>query len=220
MIRELGRQGVRYLLPLSIMGMLFGACLQLETPHTFIEDEDIRVRKKNLHQYYLELEEAIRLEQYQIKLLEHTLSTMITTEKTRANEIKARQKELDLLNKDLANLAKDIEKNNTTLSDQQKKRKGLEGNLKAEQEKTAALEKSLTMEAGRIGEARARLSQHLGEIDKIEKEIRRLEGEIPNKKKALESLRKEGAALDSELEKKKPKAEEGKAPEKKEGGGK
>ena len=209
-----------YLVTLCILAFLAGACLQLETPHTFIEEEDIRARKKNLHQYYLELEEAIRLEKYQIKLLEHTLSTKITEGQAKANEIQARQAEFEDLKKDLANLTKEVEKLNTQLADQQKKRKGLEGNLKAEQDKTAGIQKSIALEAGRIGEARAGLSQYLSELEKIEKEIQRLQGEIPKKKKALESLKKEGAALDAELKKKKPepKPETGAAAEKKSGG--
>ena len=71
-------------------------CLQLETPHTFKEDEEIRNRAKNLHKYYQDLEEEIRLEQYHIKLLQDTLDINLTREQALAEEI---QKQEEVINR-------------------------------------------------------------------------------------------------------------------------
>ena len=71
----------RILAPLLIALLLTG-CLQFETPHTFMEDEEVKIRAKNLSRYYQDLEEQIRREQYHIKLLEGTLHINLTSEQT------------------------------------------------------------------------------------------------------------------------------------------
>ena len=55
-------------------------CLQLESPRTLAEEEDLRVRDKNTTQKREELEEKIRRELDHIRLLQNSLELTLTRE--------------------------------------------------------------------------------------------------------------------------------------------
>ena len=194
-----GRVMIRVAL-LGFSSLLLSSCLQLETPHTFREDEEIKIRAKNLHSYYQELEESIRLEQYHIKLLQATLNIKRTEEQTMAAQIEEKQKEIDLKSKDKGILDTEIQELEKSRKLQMEKRKGTEAALAAEKKKTADTEKSIGEEAGRIGRARVRMNQTLADMKKIEGEIATLEASIAAKKETVEKLKEGGAALDADLE--------------------
>jgi chromosome segregation ATPase len=186
----------RAFLQISLVGacavLACAGCHPLERQHTFKEDENIRIRAKNLHSYYLELEEAIQLEQYQIKLLQDTLNLKLTEEQTLADQIQQKGESIKLKNKDKANLDAEISGLETNLKALKDKRKSLEGELKAEQEQTGGIEKSIADESGRIGKMRSNLSGTLDQLDALEKEM-------AQKQQVLESLKKKGAEIDAVL---------------------
>lgn len=185
---------------LGFSGVLLSSCLQLETPHTFREDEEIKIRAKNLHSYYEELEESIRLEQYHIKLLQATLNIKRTEEQTMAAQIEEKQKEINLKTKDKGILDTEIQELEKSRKLQMETRKGTEAALAAEKKKTADTEKSIGEEAGRIGRSRVRLNQTLAEMKTYEGDIAALEASVAAKKETLEKLRESGAALDADME--------------------
>ena len=189
--------------PIILLGassILLSSCLQLETPHTFKEDEEIKARAKNLHSYYQELEESIRLEEYHIKLLQGTLNIKRTEEQTMAAQIEEKQKEIDLKTKDKGILDTEIQELEKSRKTQMETRKGTEAALAAEKKKTADIQKSIGEEAGRIGRARVRLNQTLADMKKIEEEIAALEASIAAKRETIEKLKAGGTALDAELD--------------------
>ena len=185
---------------MGFSSLLLSSCLQLETPHTFREDEEIKIRAKNLHSYYQELEESIRLEQYHIKLLQDTLNIKRTEEQTIAAQIDEKQKEIDLKSKDKGILDTEIQELEKSRKLQMETRKGTEAALAAEKKKTADTEKSIGEEAGRIGRARVRLNQTLADMKTFEGDIAALEASVAAKKETLAKLRESGAALDADLE--------------------
>lgn len=190
----------KLLLLLSAMGLLSSGCLQLETPHTFREDEEIRIRAKNLHRYYEELEEAIQLEQYQIKLLQDTLNINVTRGQALAEQIQNTEKEVDRMENDLKILAQEVESLEAKLNAQKEQRKINEGNLKAEQEETAAIQKSIELEAVRMARTRAELHGTTDELARIDASIEAVRTDLAEKQELLEALKQEGVKIEAGLD--------------------
>lgn len=174
------------LLLIPSVAILLSGCLQFETPHTFMEDEEVKIRAKNLSRYYQDLEEQIRREQYHIKLLEGTLHINLTSEQTLSEQVKKKQQRIGELTTDNNVLEGEIKSLENDLKGRQDKRKGLQGSLDAEKQKTAEIEKSIALESGRIGDARARLRRTADELKRLEEQAR-LQEEALKKKKETEA---------------------------------
>lgn len=134
---------------LAGIGVFLSSCLQLETPHSFSEQEETKMRAKNVHQYYKDLEEQIQRELHLIKLLQDTLNLHITSEQTLSKEVEKRgkiveQKRSDLmaLNNEVKAIDQKLQNLSTQLEEKKKKQQELEAALKAVQEKIAAQEQN------------------------------------------------------------------------------
>ncbi|MHC4942642.1 MAG: hypothetical protein ACYTG7_06420 [Planctomycetota bacterium] len=152
------------------MGMAFflSGCLQLETPHNFREEEEARIRAKNMSSYYKELEDQIEEEKTHIKLLQDTLNLYITREQTLADEVKKREEAYNSRKKDLDALDADVTGVEARISEQAKKRQELEKALKEEQRKVAKLEQDIAGATARIENLKAKLSGAKAEVKELE----------------------------------------------------
>jgi chromosome segregation ATPase len=167
------------LIPLGLGVALFlSGCLQLETPHNFREEEETRIRAKNLAGYYKDLEEQIDEEKTHIKLLQDTLNLYIAREQTLADEVKKREEAYNSRKNDLAALDADVTGVEARVNEQAKKRQELEAALKQEQQRTADLEKQIAAAADRIKKLKAKL-------DGTTADLKALEAENPAAAKAL-----------------------------------
>ena len=174
------------LIVLSAAVILFGTgCLQLETPKTLAEEEDLRVRDKNVTQTREELEEKMRRELDHIRILQNSLELTRTREKALTEELKKANEGVQILEKDKKTLEEEsagkqqeIARIQEQLDKQKAKRKELEESLAAEQNRIAATEEILERESKRIEDIWLRISQASAELKGLEKEEARLTDEI------------------------------------------
>ena len=109
--------------------LLATSCMQLETPYTFIEEEDVKARSKNLYRYYKDLEEEILLGMNQIRLLRQVLQMKIVEEKTLSEEIENKGNTVTQLKKDTDVLKNEITAQEKVLGSAREKRQKVEGTL-------------------------------------------------------------------------------------------
>jgi len=188
-------------------------CVGLETPHTFREDEEVKIRSKNLHAYHKELEEDIALGMYQIDLLEDAVRLKKETERTLSQQIENMEKQNKLKETEKKNLGILISNLDTELKKKTGERKTIEGNLNAEKQKTAEFEKNIGLEAGRIAEMRLKLAKIMDEYLKVQTQIDAAQTQLNKKKKSLNEVKKKSGEETPDL-KKTPIKDAGKPPEK------
>jgi chromosome segregation ATPase len=174
--------------------LAFGSvgCLQLESPKTLAEEEDLRVRDKNITQTREELDEKMRRELDHIRILESSLELTKTREKALTEELKKVNDGVQTLENDKKALEKESAAKQQELAAVQAeldkriaRRKDLEESLTAEQNRIAATEEILEREAKRIEEVWLRISQASAELKGLEKEEERLDGEIKNSQERI-----------------------------------
>jgi chromosome segregation protein len=160
-------------------------CLQLESPKTLAEEEDLRVRDKNVTQSREELEEKMRRELDHIRILENSLELTRTREKALTEELNKANAGVQTLENDMKALEERLSGKNKELTDKQKeldqktaKRQELEESLAAELNRIAATEEILENESKRIEEVWLRISQASRELKTLEGEESRLAQEI------------------------------------------
>ena len=179
---------------------LHPSCLQLESSHTFTEEEDVKARYKDLHRYYEDLQEAIRREQYHIKLLRDALDIKLTSEQALAEQIDKKQKDIEIKKKDLKALEDEIKSLDAQVKQQAGKRQSTQAALDAERKKTTDLEKSIRLEAARTERARLELVQTEEAGRKVEDALSSLKQKVAAKKKEVAELDALAAELDTAVD--------------------
>jgi chromosome segregation ATPase len=170
---------------LAVSLALGAGCLQLESPRTLAEEEDLRVRGMNTTQKREELEEKIRRELDHIRLLQNSLELTLTREEALHNELEKQKGILETTKKDKASVVADMEKMNGEVAQKQQeleqlktRAKELANSLTAERNRIAATEEILKRDSRRIEDVWLQISRSSAELEQLRAEESRLGREL------------------------------------------
>jgi len=188
---DIGKTGSRLaLVALPLCLCLLLSCLQLESTKTLAEEEDLRVRDKNISQTRVELEEKMRRELDHIRSLQTALELSKSQEEAATEQLAEQKKAEEAVNKDVAAVTAQNAKKKEELVKLQKelqlsqtKAEELKNTLATERSRIAAREEILERETSRTEEVWLKVSQASAELKKLSIEEARLKKEIA----ALES---------------------------------
>ena len=142
---------VRRFLIIAVAAFLWAGsgCLQLESPRTLAEEEDLRVRDKNNTQTREMLEEKIRRELDHIRFLQKSLELTVTEEETTTKELGKVRETLATLNGDRDALEKEKVKKTEELKPIRAELVKLQAELEAAKAKNTETRNSIAAEQKR-----------------------------------------------------------------------
>ncbi len=161
-----------------ILAAFVAGCMQLESPKVLTEEEDLRVRSKNLIQTREELKEQMLKDQKHIKRLQSELHLTVTREEALTIQLKEKQISIVGLDKDLNDCKSEIAKKGNELQALKKRVAELQDSLAAEQNRASAADEVLRMESGRMGEIWLAVDRAVAQRQKLELEETKLNDEI------------------------------------------
>ncbi len=206
-IRKAGSRLALVMLTVCLCALV--SCLQLESTKTLAEEEDLRVRDKNITQTRVELEEKMRRELDHIRSLQTALELSKSQEEAATEQLKEQKKAEEAVSKDVAAVTaqnakkkEELAKLQNELQLSQTKAEELKNTLATERSRIAAREEILEREASRTEEVWLKVSQASEELKKLEIEDARLKKEIASFEKrifeAQQVLEESQSLLDSD----------------------